>query len=158
MGRGRNAAGRRGGQEDAKFAAGGPAAGKLYADCLQAQFGRRPVVFYTNGYEHWLWDDGAGYPPREVARFYQVRAIKAIGAAFDQRQREALLAMATGAGNTRRGRVATLCYSDLTAQPQEFRECCGELREHRAASRPCAQRYRGLMNLYRPASALERAS
>lgn len=25
---------------------------KLYADCLESQFGRRPVIFYTNGYEH----------------------------------------------------------------------------------------------------------
>ena len=30
---------------------------KLYADCLEAQFGQRPVIFYTNGYEHWIWDD-----------------------------------------------------------------------------------------------------
>ena len=32
---------------------------KLYADCLETEFGRRPVIFYTNGYEHWLWDDAA---------------------------------------------------------------------------------------------------
>ena len=32
---------------------------KLYADCLEAEFGRRPVIFYTNGYQHWLWDDAA---------------------------------------------------------------------------------------------------
>jgi type I restriction enzyme R subunit len=25
---------------------------KLYADCLEKQFGRRPVIFYSNGYEH----------------------------------------------------------------------------------------------------------
>jgi type I restriction enzyme R subunit len=43
---------------------------KLYADCLEAMTGRRPVIFYTNGYEHWLWDDAAGYPPREVQGFY----------------------------------------------------------------------------------------
>jgi type I restriction enzyme, R subunit len=43
---------------------------KLYADCLQAQFGRRPVIFYTNGYEHWLWDD-ASYPARPVQGFYK---------------------------------------------------------------------------------------
>ena len=42
---------------------------KLYADCLEAQFGRRPVISYTNGYEHWLWDD-AMYPPRAVQGFY----------------------------------------------------------------------------------------
>jgi type I restriction enzyme, R subunit len=41
---------------------------KLYADCLEAQFGQRPVIFYTNGYEHWLWDD-TNYPPREVHGF-----------------------------------------------------------------------------------------
>lgn len=27
------------------------------ADCLEHQFGRRPVIYYTNGHEHWLWDD-----------------------------------------------------------------------------------------------------
>ncbi len=42
----------------------------LYADALEAEFGRRPVIFYTNGYQHWLWDDASGYPPREVDGFY----------------------------------------------------------------------------------------
>ena len=41
---------------------------KLYADCLEAQFGQRPVIFYTNGYEHWLWDDTV-YPPRSIQGF-----------------------------------------------------------------------------------------
>ena len=27
------------------------------------------MIFYTNGYDHWLWDD-AMYPPREVQGFY----------------------------------------------------------------------------------------
>jgi type I restriction enzyme R subunit len=43
---------------------------KLYADCLERQFGRRPVIFYSNGYEHWLWDDRR-YPPRRVQGFYK---------------------------------------------------------------------------------------
>ena len=43
---------------------------KLYADCLEQQFGQRPVIFYSNGYEHWLWDD-ASYPPRPVQGFYK---------------------------------------------------------------------------------------
>ncbi len=42
---------------------------ELYAGCLEKQFGRRPVIFYTNGYQHWLWDD-AMYPPRSVQGFY----------------------------------------------------------------------------------------
>ena len=116
-----------------KSALAGQQQAKLYADCLEATYGRRPVIFYTNGYQHWLWDDAAGYPSREVQGFYtrdelelmiqrrhtrlalstvpsnaeiagrpyQVRAIKAVDDAFDKKQREALLAMATGSGKTR---------------------------------------------------------
>ena len=43
---------------------------KLYADCLEQQFGQRPLIFYSNGYEHWLWDD-VRYPPRAVQGFYK---------------------------------------------------------------------------------------
>ncbi len=41
---------------------------KLYADCLEKQFGRRPLIFCSNGYEHWLWDDTRD-PPRPVYGF-----------------------------------------------------------------------------------------
>jgi len=106
---------------------------KLYADCLEAKFGQRPIVFATNGYEHWMWDD-AMYPPRAVQgfykkpelelliqrrqtrrslasgkidekiveRYYQTRAIRRVGEAFEKdRARRALLVMATGSGKTR---------------------------------------------------------
>ena len=43
---------------------------KLYADCLEAEFKRRPLIFYTNGYQTWFWDD-QNYPPREVQGFYK---------------------------------------------------------------------------------------
>ena len=43
---------------------------KLYADCLEARFGQRPVIFYSNGYDHWIWDDRQ-YPPRQVQGFYK---------------------------------------------------------------------------------------
>ncbi len=43
---------------------------KLYADCLERRFGQRPLIFYSNGYEHWLWDD-TRYPPRAVQGFYK---------------------------------------------------------------------------------------
>jgi type I restriction enzyme R subunit len=43
---------------------------KLYADCLERQFGQRPLIFYSNGYEHWLWDD-TNYPPRALQGFYK---------------------------------------------------------------------------------------
>ncbi|HAL28718.1 MAG TPA: restriction endonuclease subunit R [Chloroflexi bacterium] len=42
---------------------------KLYSDCLEQQFGQRPVIFYSNGYDHWIWDDH-NYPPRQVQGFY----------------------------------------------------------------------------------------
>lgn len=42
---------------------------KLYADCLEKAFGRRPVIFYTNGFKTYLWDD-VNYAPREVFGFY----------------------------------------------------------------------------------------
>jgi type I restriction enzyme, R subunit len=112
---------------------------KLYADCLAAQFGRRPIIAYSNGYDHWLWDDES-YPPREiqgffkkpelelmiqrrssrkpladatinediVGRYYQIRAIRRICDAFERdRERKALVVMATGAGKTRT--VIALC-------------------------------------------------
>lgn len=41
---------------------------KLYADCLEKTFGQRPLIFGTNGYEHWVWDD-TRYPPRQVQGF-----------------------------------------------------------------------------------------
>ncbi len=41
---------------------------KLYADCLEAQYGQRPVIFYTNGYDHWIWDD-TRHPPRPIQGF-----------------------------------------------------------------------------------------
>lgn len=44
--------------------------GKLYADCLEAMYGQRPVIFLSNGYRHWLWDD-LNHPPRAVQGFYK---------------------------------------------------------------------------------------
>jgi len=106
---------------------------KLYADCLEKQYGQRPIIFYSNGYDHWIWDD-TRHPPRPiqgflkkdelalmiqrratrkplapenidrdiVERFYQERAIRRVTEAFERdKQRKALLVMATGAGKTR---------------------------------------------------------
>lgn len=106
---------------------------KLYADCLEAKYDQRPVIFYSNGYQHWIWDD-TRYAPRAVQgffkkaelelmiqrraslkklaeavinpdiieRYYQNRAVRRIGEAFEvDNQRKALLVMATGSGKTR---------------------------------------------------------
>jgi type I restriction enzyme, R subunit len=42
---------------------------ELYADCLQAMHGQRPIIFYSNGFETYLWDD-LFCPEREVQGFY----------------------------------------------------------------------------------------
>jgi len=41
---------------------------KLYADCIEKEFGQRPVIFYSNGFRTWIWDD-VNYAPREVFGF-----------------------------------------------------------------------------------------
>jgi type I restriction enzyme R subunit len=41
----------------------------LYANALEQMHGRRPIIFYSNGYTISLWDDYF-YPPREVQGFY----------------------------------------------------------------------------------------
>jgi type I restriction enzyme, R subunit len=43
---------------------------KLYADCLEAEHGQRPVIFLSNGYENWIWDD-LSYPRRAIQGFYK---------------------------------------------------------------------------------------
>ncbi|MBR3887757.1 MAG: DEAD/DEAH box helicase family protein [Clostridia bacterium] len=47
---------------------------KLYADLLEKEYGRRPVIFLTNGFETRI-DDGQ-YPEREVATIYSKRDLE----------------------------------------------------------------------------------
>ncbi len=41
----------------------------LYADCLERKFGRRPIMFTTNGFETYFWDDLSS-PQRKVSGFF----------------------------------------------------------------------------------------
>lgn len=112
-----------------------PSVGKrqaeLYADCLEAKYGVKPIIYYTNGYEIYCIDR-LGYPPRRVYGFYsradlelliqrqkrkpiadlrisdaitnreyQKRAITAITEHLNSLHRRGLLVMATGTGKTR---------------------------------------------------------
>ena len=43
---------------------------KLYADCLEQAHHQRPIIFYTNGFETWIWDD-VEYAPRKIYGFYK---------------------------------------------------------------------------------------
>jgi type I restriction enzyme R subunit len=42
---------------------------ELYADCLEQMHGQRPLIFYTNGFETYLWDDHF-YTARDVHGYY----------------------------------------------------------------------------------------
>ncbi|PEN47597.1 DEAD/DEAH box helicase [Bacillus toyonensis] len=104
---------------------------KLYADCVEQAQGLRPIIFYTNGFESYIWHDN--YAGRKVSgfytqdelqllidrrqlkqplsnivineditnRYYQKEAILAICDTFSNNQRKGLLVMATGSGKTR---------------------------------------------------------
>lgn len=41
----------------------------LYAGCLERKFGRRPMMFTTNGFETYFWDDQSS-PQRKVSGFF----------------------------------------------------------------------------------------
>jgi type I restriction enzyme R subunit len=58
---------------------------KLYADCLEKVHGQRPLIYYTNGYTTWLWDDLV-YPPREVAGFCKKDELETLIRRREQRQ------------------------------------------------------------------------
>ncbi|MFR1315301.1 MAG: DEAD/DEAH box helicase family protein [Clostridium perfringens] len=103
---------------------------KLYADCLEKQYGQRPIIFLSNGFNYWIWDDCGQrrafgfYKKSELQliidrrtskknlnnikisddisnRYYQKEAITAVTEAFEKNQRKALLVCATGTGKTR---------------------------------------------------------
>lgn len=103
---------------------------KLYADCLEKQYGQRPIIFLSNGFNYWIWDDCGQrrafgfYKKSELQliidrrtskknlnnikisddisnRYYQKEAITAVAEAFEKKQRKALLVCATGTGKTR---------------------------------------------------------
>ena len=120
---------------EAKRTSVSPVKGKhqaeLYADCLEAKYGVRPVIYYTNGFQTFIID-GLGYPPRKLFsfhteddlerllqkrgrkditdftindnisdRYYQKTAIKAVCEHYNSKHRKGLLVMATGTGKTR---------------------------------------------------------
>lgn len=43
---------------------------RLYADGLEKVHGQRPVIFYTNGYDIFIWDDAKKEPPRKLFGFH----------------------------------------------------------------------------------------
>jgi len=49
----------------------------LYANCLEQMTGQRPLIFYTNGYTTWFWDD-TNYPERTVYSVFNKQDLQRI--------------------------------------------------------------------------------
>ena len=62
---------------------------KLYADGLEKMHGQRPVIFYTNGYDIWMWEDTLNYPPRKVFGYYSKDSLQYL-VNFQRKARKAL--------------------------------------------------------------------
>lgn len=63
---------------------------KQYADALEKHHGQRPMIFFTNGHDIWVWDDAAGYPPRTIYGFYSKDTLQ-YRVGFQRRERLNLL-------------------------------------------------------------------
>ena len=60
---------------------------KLYADDLERRYGRRPVIFLTNGYDTRIWvDQEGGYPERKVASIYGKKDLEKLFSLLEQKQ------------------------------------------------------------------------
>ena len=48
---------------------------KEYADALEKKYGVRPVIFFTNGLDYYIWDD-LNYPERQVSSIYSKKDLE----------------------------------------------------------------------------------
>ena len=62
---------------------------KLYADSLETRHAHRPVIFYTNGFDIWIWDDAQRFPPRKLYAFYSKDSLQHL-ANFQRTQKKKL--------------------------------------------------------------------
>lgn len=51
---------------------------QLYADCIEEMYGRRPVMYYSNGFETYLWDDQFYKKSRIVHGFYTKKELQTL--------------------------------------------------------------------------------
>lgn len=51
---------------------------QLYADSLEQMHGRRPVMYYSNGYDIYLWDDRFYKQSRRVHGYYTIKELQTL--------------------------------------------------------------------------------
>lgn len=61
---------------------------RMYAEALEIETGIRPVIFYTNGIEYYIWDDLA-YPERSIAGIYSKKDLESLN--FKKQNKKSLL-------------------------------------------------------------------
>lgn len=66
---------------------------KDYADGLEKEHGQRPVIFYTNGHDIYLWDDVQKYPPRKIYGFYAKSSLQHL-VKFQRPEKQSLASVA----------------------------------------------------------------
>lgn len=69
----------------AKDADVGRTQAKLYADSLEQVHGQRPVIFYTNGFDIYIWDDAQKQTPRRLFGFYSKDSLQYLVFQRDQK-------------------------------------------------------------------------
>ena len=77
------------GKKTAENAQKGQMQAKYYADGFEKIYGQRPVIFFTNGYDIFIWDDAKNEPPRKIYGYYSKDSLRYL--LFKTKHREPLL-------------------------------------------------------------------
>lgn len=60
---------------------------KMYAEALEIETGIRPVIFYTNGIDYYIWDD-TDYPERKLSGVYSKKDLESLN--FKKKNKKSL--------------------------------------------------------------------
>lgn len=60
---------------------------KMYAEALEIETGVRPVIFYTNGIDYYIWDD-LSYPERKIKGIYSKKDLESLN--FKKKNKQSL--------------------------------------------------------------------
>ncbi|MBI3867053.1 MAG: DEAD/DEAH box helicase family protein [Verrucomicrobia bacterium] len=83
-------------KKTAEIAQKGQMQAKYYADGLEKMHGQRPVIFFTNGYDLFIWDDIKNEPPRKIYGYHSKDSLHYLH--FQNQHREPLLTHLTPSG------------------------------------------------------------
>ena len=79
---------------------GGREQARHYAEGLERQFGQRPIIFYTNGFETFIWNDAVNETPRQIHGFYSKDSLEYL--IFQRNHRQPLAQVAPDRNITNR--------------------------------------------------------